>query len=137
MKHIITLDDLRKVRSIENYKPIDYGFDIDKADSEITIDDLNNVAKMHGGKLLTQEFKTGDVYKTLQWEDQDGNIFSSRAYTVLRGGHWFNPLYQSYTWDFDRLSKKDKIFAQVWYDSHDEDEKNTYYMNENYEVFLK
>lgn len=131
------LDDLRSVRSTKNYQPIDYGFDINKSDKDITIEDLKNVAKMHGGKLLTKHFETGDVYKTLQWEDQDGNIFDARPYTILKGGHWYNPLYTSYTWDFDRLSKKDKIFAQYWYDSHDEDENNTYYMDDKYEVFLK
>lgn len=131
------LDDLKNIRSIKNYKPIDYGFDIDKSDDEITLEDLKNVAKMHGGKLLTQNFEKGDVYKTLLWEDRDGNSFNAKPYTILRGGHWFNPLYNSYTWDFDRLSKKDKIYAQLWYDSHDENENHTYFMNEKYEVKLK
>ena len=130
-------DDLRKVRSIKHYKPLDYGFDIEKSDKDITLKDLKNVAKMHGGKLLEKEFKTGDIYKTLKWQDQDGNVFEAKPHTILRGGHWFNPLYNSYTWDFDRLAKKDKIFAQIWYDSHEENEKNTYCMDDKYEVFLK
>ncbi len=131
------LVDYSKIRSIDNYKPIDYGFDINKEDKDITISDLINVANMHGGKLLSKEFKTGDVYTKLKWVNQDGEVFISRPYTILRGGHWFNPLYKDYIWDFDRLSKKDRIFAQYWYDSHNIDENNTYYMNEDFEAFIK
>ena len=131
------LDDLRSVRSLSCYKPIDYGFDINKSDKDITIDDLRNVAKMHGGKLLDESFKTGDVYKKLKWVNQDGEEFECKPYTILRGGHWMNPLYKEYVWDFDRLSKKDKIFAQYWYDSHSEDENHHYYMDDNYEAHME
>ena len=43
----------------------------------------------------------------------------------------------SNTWDFDRLSKKDAIFAAFWYDSHDKDENVCYYMNDKYEAKIK
>ena len=129
--------DYLKVQSKDNYQPIDYGFDIDKSDKEITIEDLQNVARLHGGKLLSQEFKKGDVYTKLKWENSDGEIFFSRPYTILRGGHWHNPLYTSNTWDFDRLSKKDAIFAAFWYDSHDKNENVCYYMNDKYEAKIK
>ena len=119
------------------YVPIDYGFDIDKKDSEVTLEDLQNVAKLHGGKLLSKEFKKGDVYAKLEWENSDGERFIARPYTVLRGGHWWNPLYVSNTWDFDRLAKKDQIYAAYWYDSHDKDENHCYYMDDKYEAFMK
>ena len=129
--------DYLSVQNVKNYQPIDYGFDINKSDKEVTIEDLQNVAKLHGGKLLSQEFKKGDVYAKLKWENSDGEIFFARPYTVIRGGHWFNPLYKSNTWDFDRLSKKDAIFAAFWYDSHLPEENHCYYMNERYEAKIK
>ena len=132
-----SLWDYEKERDNIFYKPIDYGFDIEKEDKDITIEDLRNVAKKHGGRLLSEDFKTGDVYAKLKWENSDKEEFISRPYTVLRGGHWFNPLYVSYVWDFDRLSKKDEIFSSFWYDSHKKDENNCYYMDENYEAKLK
>ena len=52
---------------------------------------------------------------------------------MLRAGHWHNPVYESFTWDFDRLSKKDKIFAQIWYDSHEIDEDHLYRLDEKYD----
>ena len=53
---------------------------------------------------------------------------------MLRAGHWMNPIYKEYVWDFDRLSKKDKIFAGIWYDSHAEDENMRYGFDENFEA---
>lgn len=129
--------DYQEAKKIENYKPIDYGFDINKKDSEITYDDLVNAAKKHGGKLLATSFKKGDVYTKLEWETQDGEKFKARPYTVLRGGHWYNKLYKEYVWEFDRLSKKDKIYAEIWYDSHEKDENFTYWFDENLEAHIK
>lgn len=129
--------DYKNNRDINKYVPIDYGFDINKLDKDITIEDLRNVAKLHGGKLISTEFNQGDVYAKLVWENSDKEQFVSRPYTILRGGHWYNPLYKSNTWDFDRLSKKDKIFASYWYDSHDKKENYCYYMDEDYVARIK
>ena len=131
------LFDFTEAKKIENYKPIDYGFDINKKDSEITYEDLVNVAKKHGGKLVSTSFKKGDVYAKLEWENQDGEKFVARPFTVLRGGHWWNKLYNEYVWEFDRLAKKDEIYAQIWYDSHDKDENHLYYFDENLEAQMK
>lgn len=119
------------------YKPIDYGFDINKKDSEITIEDLNNVAKKHGGKLLSKSFKTGDVYTKLEWETCDGEKFTARPFTVLRGGHWYNPIYKEYVWDYDRLAKQDELIAAYWYDSHDKDEDHVYYFDDELKARIR
>lgn len=129
--------DARDAKRLKPLKQIDYGFDINKSDKDISLEDLQNVAKMHGGKLLTTSFKTGDVYSKVEWENQDGQKFIARPYTVLRGGHWWTALYNEYIWDFDRLAKKDKICAQYWYDTHSENEDHYYYFNENLEAKMK
>ena len=74
------------------------------------------------------------MYKTLQWQTQDGEVFEANAYTVLRAGHWYNPIYKEYVWDFDRLAKKDKIWAQIWYDSHERDENRIYRLDAEFNV---
>ena len=129
--------DYKAYRSTSTYQGIDYGFDINKSDKDITIEDLKNVAKKHGGKLITKEFKTGDVYTQVEWENSDKERFMARPYTVLRGGHWMNPLYHSYTWDFDRLAKKDELIASYWYDSHAKNEDHCYYMNDKFEALME
>ncbi len=109
-----------------------YGYDIEKPDSEITADDLKTVAEAHGGKCLTPICFDGDMYKKLEWQNSDGEKFSADTYTVLRAGHWEHALYKNFVWEFDRLAKTDKIFARIWYDSHDKNENYRYYLDENF-----
>lgn len=111
-----------------------YGYDIDKSDDEITADDLVSVAAAHGGKCLTPEKFNGDMYAKIDWETVDGEKFTADTYTVLRAGHWLNPLYTDWKWDFDRLSKTDRIFARIWYDSHKKDEDYVYYFDKDFKA---
>lgn len=111
-----------------------YGYDIDKADEEITADDLLSVAAAHGGKCLTPEKFDGDLYTKIDWETCDGEKFTADTYTVLRAGHWVNPLYTDWVWDFDRLSKTDRIFARIWYDSHGKNEDRVYYFDKDFKA---
>ncbi len=129
--------DYKKINNKQNATLINYGFDYNKSDSDITKEDLINVATMHGGKLLTKTFKTGDVYTKLTWQDQDGNAFIATPFSVLRAGHWNNPCYSSFTWDFDRLSKKDKIYSQIWHTSHSETENNIYSLDSNFNAQIR
>lgn len=101
------------------------GFDPEGA---IDFDVLLRVAEMHGGKLISQ---SGNVCDRLEWENSDGDRFFAKGTTVL-AGHWFNPSYKNYCWDFDRLAKKDKIYADVWYDSHSRDEDYYYYYDKDF-----
>ena len=129
--------DYLKDRSTSTYKAINYGYDIDKEDKEITFDDLKSYASRRGGKLLSNEYKQGNIYQTLEWENADGERFKARAYSVIRGGHWLNPLYSSLTWDFDRLAKSDNLIASYWYDSHEKSENHCYFMDDKYQALIK
>lgn len=111
-----------------------YGYDIDKPDEQITTDDLIAVAAAHGGKCLTPEKFNGDMYAKIDWQTVDGEKFTADTYTVLRAGHWENPLYKGWKWDFDRLSKTDRIFARIWYDSHGKDEDVVYYFDKDFKA---
>ncbi len=117
----------QKIKNPKTAPKLDYGFDID---GEITLKDCQNVAKMHGGKLISKKFV--DPYTKLEWKTQDGENFFATPYTVLKAGHWFNSIYKDYVWEFDRLSQKDKVFAQIWYDSHDKNENYRYYLDKNF-----
>ena len=127
--------DYQNLRKKENAKLIDYYFDIDNYEN-ITIKDLQNVAKAHGGQLLSKSY-SGDLFERLKWSTQDGEEFFACTFTVMKAGHWFNPIYKENVWDFDRLSRKDKIFAQIWLDSHKEGENNRYFFDENYNARIE
>ncbi len=123
--------DYEKLRDPNNAQLVDIGYD---TNSEVGINELKNIAKMHGGRLLSR--KCTSLQDRLEWENSDGEKFTARAYTVM-AGHWLNPSYKRYCWDFDRLSKKDKIYAGAWYDSHDKNENKYYYLDKNYEAQIK
>jgi len=106
-----------------------YGYDVEKPDEKITEGDIRDVAEAHAGRLISHY--DGDIYKKLEWETQDKERFFSNAYAVLRAGHWEHSAYKKYEWDYDRLCKNDLIFARVWYTSHDRDENNVYFYDEN------
>ncbi|MDE7106136.1 MAG: hypothetical protein K2O22_03130, partial [Anaeroplasmataceae bacterium] len=124
--------DYKKLKDKSLASPINYFFDFEKSDDLIDITDLRCVAQAHGGRLITEEFTTGDIYRKLEWENQDHQVFTATAFSVLRGGHWFNPTYENLVWDFDRLAKKDKIYASLWFDSHGLEENYKYLMDSDF-----
>ena len=117
-----------------NVTRLDHFFDIDKDYSKISVDDLKRYAEARGGKLISKEFKDGDIYSKVEWENSDEERFFARPFSVLFGGHWFNKSYQEYCWDFDRLARKDKLLAQVWNDNHDKDDHYFYYYDKDFKA---
>lgn len=127
VKLLCERENYDKLKDAKKAPKLDYGFDIDK---DYGLAECKNVAKMHGGKLISKKFV--DKYTPLEWENQDGERFMAKPFTVLNAGHWINSIYHENVWEFDRLSKKDKIFAQIWLDSHEENENYRYYLDENF-----
>ena len=126
--------DYENMRKVKNAKLINYHCDLDK--EKFTLKDLQDYAKEHGGKLLSKQYN-GDLYEKLEWETQDGEKFTATPFTVLKAGHWYNPIYYKNVWDFDRLTQKDKVYKEIWLDSHGENENNMYYYDENFNAHVK
>lgn len=140
----LTWKDVTLPESVEDYSPMSeaerieaYGYDLFKADDELTPSDLISVAEAHGGRILNADLFDGDMYKKLLWENSDGDRFEASAYTVLRAGHWEHALYKDFRWEFDRLSKKDRIFARIWLDSHGQDDNNVYYFDSDFNAHVE
>ena len=121
----------------KNPTRLDHFFDIDMDRKEVTIDILRKVAEARGGKLITEDFAKGDIYRKVEWETCDGVRFESRPHSVLFCGHWHNISYEKYAWDFDHLAKSDKISAQIWYDSHSKDENRYYWYDSHFVAHYK
>lgn len=126
-----------ELKDIKNAQPLHAGFDFEKSDNEITLDDLKTAAEFRGGQCLSKEFTKGNLYAPVEWKTSDGEVFTARPYTVLRAGHWYNPCYKEYVWDFNRLAKTNKFFAQVWYDTHSPDENECYYFDSAYKAHIR
>lgn len=40
-------------------------------------------------------------------------------------------------WQFDHVAKTSPFYAQIWYDSHDRDENNVYFMDNHGKVRIE
>ena len=125
--------DFNELRDIKNAKLINYGYDINKDIYELKDSDFRNIAIMHGGRMLGH---FNGLYTPIEFENQDGERFFMKPYSIL-AGHWYNITYKEYKWDFDRLSKKDKIYASIWYLSHNENEDKLYYVDKDFKAHME
>lgn len=126
-------DDYGEFKTVEYAKAhgllLDHGYDESIPQEKWSEKELSSAASYRGGAYL-QGF-TGDAYEKLQWRCGRGHEFTASAYTVLRGGHWCPVCCQPSPWEFDSLAKEIPFFAQVWYDTHKEDENCRYIMDED------
>ncbi len=123
-------DALRTVEyARKNGLLLDHGYDESIPEQRWSEKELSSAAEFRGGAYLNG-FK-GDVYEKVRWRCVRGHEFSASAYTVLRGGHWCPVCCQPSPWEFDSLAKEMPFFAQVWYDSHREDEQYRYDMDDD------
>lgn len=113
---------------------LNHGYDENKPMSEFTIEDMQQVAAFRGGKCLNTQMVKGDWDTPLQWQCAQGHIFTATPRLILLGGHWCpdcfpNPYKDepnARPWAWDKESKRNPFFAQLWAPLHDKDEDNEY-----------
>ena len=129
----IDYDDMRREdKIVENGYRLDHGYDETKPNAELDIEDMQAAAAFRGGKCISETMQKGDLYTKLEWECHDGHRFFASPYTILKAGHWCPECSMPSPWDYDRLAKDNPFYAQIWYDTHDKDENNVYWFDENH-----
>lgn len=111
---------------------LSHGYDDAKPNGEIDLSDLRSAARFRGGECLSDCFEKGDIYTPVPWKCAEGHHFEASPFTVLKAGHWCPHCVQEGRWHFDMLAKKNPFYAQVWYDSHDQDENADYHYDEDH-----
>lgn len=113
---------------------LNHGYDENKPMSEFTIEDMQQVAAFRGGTCLSTQMVKGDWDTPLQWQCAQGHVFTATPRLILLGGHWCpdcfpNPYKDepnARPWAWDKESKRNPFFAQLWAPLHDKDEDNEY-----------
>ena len=113
---------------------LDHGYDENKPMSEFTIEDMQKVAAFRGGKCLSTQMTKGDWDTPLQWQCAQGHVFTATPRLILLGGHWCPDCFpypykdepNARPWAWDKESKRNPFFAQLWAPLHDKDEDNEY-----------
>ena len=108
---------------------LSHGYDESKPESELDLKDLQNAARFRGGRCTAGAFEQGDWYTKVGWQCAEGHTFEASPYTVLKAGHWCPHCIRETRWNFDRLSKSNPYYAQVWHDTHGIMENNLYYID--------
>jgi nucleoside-diphosphate-sugar epimerase len=109
-----------------------HGFDENKLDTELGLEDLKEAARFRGGECLSERFI--DMKTKLKWKCAFGHSFEGSPTLVLKGGHWC-PDCDAPPWGYDKIAAKNPFFAQVYYANHGNDE-NYFYGAESFENIL-
>ncbi len=105
--------------------PIDHGYDENKPEAELELEDMRSAAKFRGGELLSESMETGDWQTKLRFRCAFGHEFEASPRLVLEGGHWC-PECERRSWNYGRRAQVDPFFAQVWKPLHEDDELREY-----------
>jgi len=111
---------------------LDHGFDENKPENELRLEDMKEAARFRGGECLSERFV--DMKTKVKWKCAFGHSFESSPTLILKGGHWC-PDCVAPPWDYDKIAAKNPFFAQVYYTNHAKDENN-YYDEKSYEDIL-
>ena len=117
---------------------LNHGYDESKPLESLEYSDLDKAAAFRGGKCLTSDYSAGNIYKKAEWQCREGHTFSSSPYTILKGGYWCPHCCEPKPWRYGALAKDIPFYAQVYFDSHTEDEVDDVYpMPDDDEEFIK
>ena len=123
--------DYEKIKNTPSYNHLDHGYDESKLDSELDIEDMRKAAEFRGGRCLSTTMVKGDLYTPLEWSCHKGHVFKASPYTILKAGHWCNECAPLYSWDYDLTAPYIPFYSQVYYDSHERNERMVYSLDEN------
>lgn len=104
---------------------IDHGYDEEKPESELTLEDMKKAAEFRGGQCLSDHMNKGDWTTKLTFRCAFGHTFEASPRLVLEGGHWC-PECERKSWNYGNRAKVDPFFAQVWTPLHGADETREY-----------
>ena len=110
---------------------LSHGYDETKPTEELDIVDMKDAALFRGGECVASSMKKGDLYTKIEWKCHNGHRFFASPYTVLKAGHWCPECcLPDREWNFDALAKNIPFYAQLWYDTHEENENVVYKIND-------
>ena len=119
------LSEMKHFKDWDKVIHLDHGYDEDKPEAELNLEDMKGAAKFRGGSCDSDEMKTGDWLTPLKFTCQFGHKFTGSPRLILEGGHWCDECERK-SWNYGKRAKKDRFFAQVWEPLHEADELREY-----------
>ncbi|MFM9329099.1 NAD-dependent epimerase/dehydratase family protein [Paenibacillus mesotrionivorans] len=119
------LSIMKKFSEWKTVVKLDHGYDEDKPDYDLNLEDLKGAAKFRGGECLSTVMVTGDWKSKLDFKCAFGHTFAASPKLVLEGGH-FCPTCERESWNYKERAKREPFFAQVWQPLHGADDGRMY-----------
>lgn len=94
---------------------LSHGYNEDKPESSLGIEDCREAALFRGGRCLSQTMTRGDLQTKLEWECAFGHRFHASPALVLKGGHWC-PECLPAPWKYKEEAAVNPFLAQVYRD---------------------
>lgn len=117
-----SLDECNKVRTWNDLNPeedyskvlvLNHGYDEEKDENLLNIEDMKKAARFRGGECLSISMIEGDLDLKLKWRCSLSHEFDASPRLVLKAGHWCEKC-DIQSEDYNEISKKNQFFAQVW-----------------------
>ena len=119
--------DYAQLKQYDQRYALNHGYDENKPDAQLGIEDMRQAAAFRGGRCLSPKMTSGNLYTKLLWQCHEGHTFEASPYTVLKAGHWCSDCCTpEYQWRMDVVAKHSLFHAQIWNDSHSPDENYIY-----------
>lgn len=92
---------------------LDHGYDEEKKDSLLNLDDIKKAAEFRGGECLSKSMIEGDLDTKLKWKCAFSHEFLASPRLILKAGHWCEKC-QPPPWNYDEIAKVNPFFRQVY-----------------------
>lgn len=101
-------------RDYSQTRLFDYGFDLDRDDSALTLEDIKQVATLRGGRCLSDSMTPGDWDSPLEFGCANGHFFTASPRLTIEGGHWCEECGRT-NWDYGMLMDGNPFLRQFYH----------------------
>lgn len=112
-KEISKWDELSLRKDYGKILKLEHGYDENKDESLLNIDDMKGAAEFRGGTCISACMVEGDMDSQLKWECSFFHKFEASPRLILKTGHWCEEC-EAPPWNHAEIAKVNSFFAQVW-----------------------
>ncbi|MDD3809232.1 MAG: NAD(P)-dependent oxidoreductase [Erysipelotrichaceae bacterium] len=100
-----------------NYSPtrhFHYGLDLERDESDLTLEDIKNVASLRGGRCLSDSMVPGDWDSPKEFVCAKGHVFWASPRLIIEGGHWCGECGKTH-WEYGALIEGNPFLRQFYH----------------------
>lgn len=112
-ERIKSWDDFSLDYDYSKVNKLDHGYNEDKDQSLLNLEDMKIAAKFRGGECLSNSMNRGDLDTKLKWRCAFNHEFWASPRLIIKAGHWCEKC-EAPPWRYSNIASVNPFFAQVW-----------------------